>query len=180
MEQEARQDFPTMPASWASLRKQLAALAAQQDGNDDSPVNLQQMFSDMLERLCTQTGVSAADRREIMTSHEMLLDNCAVAFQLDECSAFAKVYIDIGEPMPAYAHEMYRYFLVQQLYMPAPFQMLVGLHPESSRFTLCACMPLPTDEEGDARFMALIKSGLMVVNLLRSDLAGQSLAMNPD
>lgn len=131
----------------------------------------------MLERLCTRAGVSPADRQEIMTSHHMQLGDCAVALELEAWSAFVKVYIDIGEPAPAQAHEMYRYFLEQQLYMPVPFQMLAGVHPESGRFTLCAGTPLPMNEEDDTQFLGFLDTCLMVVNLFRSDVTGRSLEM---
>lgn len=141
----------------------------------DTPLDLQHEFHAMLGRLCVLAGVPDADHPAVIEQQAFKLAEVPIAFQLEEWSGFVKIYVDVGEPEPAYALEMYRYLLEQQLYMPAPFQMVVGVHSESKRIVLYACAPLPTDAEGDEQFFALLQSCVIAVRFLKTDWAEKSL-----
>jgi len=128
----------------------------------------QQNLHNLLERLCVLTEVQESDRRAVLDNAVMMLNGTAVAFKLEEWSGYVKVYVDVGLPPPESEHELYRYLLEQQLYIPVPFSMVPGVHPESRRIVLCAFVPLPTDKEGDNSFAAFLHACIEVATLLKS------------
>lgn len=143
----------------------------------EPPLDLQHEFHAMLGRLCVLAGVPDADHPAVIEQQAIKLADVPIAFQLEEWSGFVKIYVDVGEPEPACALEMYRYLLEQQLYMPAPFQMVVGLHSESKRIVLYACAPIPTDAESDEQFFTLLQSCVIAVNFLKTDWSEKSLKL---
>ncbi|MES2772165.1 MAG: hypothetical protein V4623_09390 [Pseudomonadota bacterium] len=162
------------------LQQQLAEQFYQSNKKapDSESSDLAQAFTAMLERLCTLTQIPPANHADVLANKGFLLANVPVFFQLEEWSRFVKAYIDVGEPLPSAAHEMYVYFLEQQLHMPAPFQILLGLHPESRRIILYACSPLPMNAEDDQNFLNLLQACLIIVDHLKADCAEKSLQMN--
>lgn len=128
----------------------------------------QQNLRKLLERLCVLTEVQDSDRRAVLDKGVMTLNGTALAFKLEEWSGYVKVYVDVGLPPPESEHELYRYLLEQQLYIPAPFSMVPGVQPESRRIVLCAFAPIPTDKEGDNSFSAFLHACVEVATLLKS------------
>lgn len=128
----------------------------------------QQKLHKLLERLCALTEVQESDRRAVLDKAVMTLNGTAVAFKLEEWSDYVKVYVDVGLPPPESEHELYRYLLEQQLYIPVPFSMVPGVQPESGRIVLCAFAPLLTDKEGDNSFSAFLHACVEVAMLLKS------------
>lgn len=166
--------------SSAEFFSQASTHTKHDDDSQAEQLALAPAFTAMLERLCVLAEVPPAERGDVIASRAMRLADIPMVFQLEEWSGFVKIYVDVGEPMPASAHEMYRYFLQQQLYMPVPFQMTFGLHPESERIILYACAPLSVDEESDQNFLALLHSCVLIINELRTNWTEKSLAMNPE
>jgi hypothetical protein len=128
----------------------------------------QQMFREMLRRLCLLTEVPEADHGDVLESQALRLGGTAIALRLDEWSGFVKVYMDVAEPAPAAAPDLYRYLLEQQLYLSLPLAMVPGLHPESKRIVLYGGVPLPEDADGDRDFLAFLNGCVKIAELWRS------------
>lgn len=151
------------PREWANI---INGHQRHADRSTTSPS--QQNLSKLLERLCVLTEVQDADRRTVLDNGVMTLHGTALAFELEEWSGYVKVYVDVGLPPPESEHELYRYLLEQQLYIPAPFSMVPGVQPESRRIVLYAFAPIPTDKEGDNSFSAFLHACVEVATLLKS------------
>lgn len=122
-----------------------------------------------LERICISTGVPESERRAVIENLAMNLNGRLFAFKLEEWTGFVKVYVDIGLPSPDSANDIYRSLLEQQLYIPAPFSVIYGVHPESKHVVLCACAPLPRNEEADVNFVEFLHGCATVAALVKSD-----------
>jgi len=95
-----------------------------------------------------------------------------IALELDEPSCFIKVYADAGRPSMACAPGVYRALLEHQLYFPPPFQVLVGVHPQSEHVVIYACAPLPSSPQSDDNFLALLHSCVNIVKFLCHEVEG--------
>lgn len=151
------------PREWANI---INGCQRHADRSTTSPT--QQKLQKLLERLCVLTEVQDSDRRAVLDNAVMMLNGTAVAFKIEEWSGYVKVYVDVGLPPSESEHELYRYLLEQQLYIPVPFSMVPGVDPESRRIVLCAFAPPPTDKEGDNSFVAFLHACIEVATLLKS------------
>jgi hypothetical protein len=140
----------------------------------DSPdelIDLQMEYESMLRRLCRLTHLPEADEPRVIESQALLLSDVPISFRLESWSGFVKMYADAGEPAPACAHDVYRTVLEQQLCLPAPFQVVVGLHSETNHIMLYACAPLSISSETDQNLLALLEACVVGVKLVRGEWA---------
>lgn len=126
-------------------------------------------YQDALQRWARLSGADAADQTFIVDNELLIIDGVVVHLELEEWSAFVRVWIEVGRPAPQVEGELYRHLLTQIAAMPVPYSMVPGLHPQTQCLLVCGHTPLPVDEAEDSTFLAFLQGCVLTCQAMRED-----------
>jgi hypothetical protein len=135
--------------------------------------DLPQRFHALLDRVCTHFNVPHHERTAVLSSQALSIGKAPMSLQLEEWSAFIKVFVDVGRPADQDAPALHRYLLTQQLIQPAPFYMSAGVHPETEHVILYGYSPMPTDAASEEGFFAFLQGCALLHEAIRVEAPAQ-------